>query len=187
MTQSDTAFGDNSGFGDVYARVWKQLIPQDDHIPSVVGSIRYTASTGENPFETAIPLGSGFDRINGTLTAVKTVDPVAFYGDLFYTHAFSERYQGVEIQPGDTFGARVGSTLAETPDISASAGLSLASVKEAEYDGSRVDGSGRTIGLLELGTGFVISKRLYLSFSADIGITDDAPDLQLGVSLPVRF
>jgi len=58
---------------------------------------------------------------------------------------------------------------------------------EVERDGSRVDGSGRTIGILELGTGFVISKQLYLSISADVGITDDAPDVQLGVSLPVRF
>jgi hypothetical protein len=105
----------------------------------------------------------------------------------FYTHAFSEHYAGIKFQPGDTYGARVGATLAVTPDISASAGHRLASVGEVERDGSRVDGSGRTIGILELGTGFVISKQLYLSISADVGITDDAPDVQLGVSLPVRF
>lgn len=185
--QSDTPFGDNSGIGDVSVRLWKQLIPQDDHMPSLVGSIRYTASTGDDPFQTAIPLGSGFDRINGTLTAVKSIDPVVFHGDVFYTHSFSERYEGARIQPGDVFGGRVGATLAVTPDISASASVRLASIDDLERDGSRVDGSDRTIGFLELGTGFVISRQVYLSLSADVGITDDAPDLELGVSLPVRF
>jgi hypothetical protein len=41
--------------------------------------------------------------------------------------------------------------------------------------------------LVELGAGVVLSKDVFLNFTGAFGITDDSPDVTLGVSLPVRF
>ncbi len=187
LYRSSDAFGNNSGPGDISATIWKQITAQGGAWPSVVGSIRYTAPTGEDFSEELPPLGSGFHRITGRLSAVKSVDPIAFFGDLSYTHNFTERFNGVEIDRSGVFGVGVGATLAVTPDISLSTGLSFAFEGEAEFDGTNVSGSGTTIGLVELGAGVVLSKDVFLNFTGAFGITDDSPDVTVGVSLPVRF
>ena len=93
----------------------------------------------------------------------------------------------VEIDRSGVFGVGTGATLAVTPDISLTAGLSFAFEGKAEADGSNIPNSGTTIGLVELGAGVVLSKDVFLNFTGAFGITDDSPDVTLGVSLPVRF
>jgi hypothetical protein len=77
--------------------------------------------------------------------------------------------------------------LAVTPDISLTTGLNFSFEDSAEADGSKISGSGTTIGLVELGAGVVLSKDVFLNFTSAFGITDDSPDVTLGVLLPVRF
>ena len=153
----------------------------------MVGSIRYTAPTGEDFSEELPPLGSGFHRIAGRLSAVKSVDPIAFFGNFSYTHNFTDSFSGVDIDRSGIFGVGAGATLAVTPDISLTTGLSFSFEGDAEADGSNISGSGTTIGLVELGAGIVLSKDVFLNFTGAFGITDDSPDVTVGVSLPVRF
>jgi hypothetical protein len=179
--------GDNTGIGDISAAVWKEITGQDGAWPSLVGSLRYTAPTGEDFSDTSVPLGSGFHRVAGRLSAVKMVDPIAFFGDISYSHNFTRSFDGVEVDRSGVFGVGAGATLAVTPDISASAGLSFAFEGAADIDGSKVSGSGTTVGLVDLGLGIVLSKGVFLNFTGAFGITDDSPDVTLGISLPVRF
>jgi hypothetical protein len=187
LHRSSDAFGNNTGPGDISATIWKQITAQDGAWPSVVGSIRYTAPTGDDFSEELPPLGSGFHRITGRLSAVKSVDPIAFFGDLSYTHNFTTSFSGVEINRSGVFGVGAGASLAVTPDISLTAGLNFAFEGDAEADGPNISGSGTTIGLVELGAGVVLSKDVFLNFTGALGITDDSPDVILGVSLPIRF
>jgi hypothetical protein len=82
---------------------------------------------------------------------------------------------------------RGGATLAVTPDISLGAGVSFAFVDAYEESGLPVPNSAATIGAAELTTGFVVSRTLFVHVSAQFGVTDDAPDVGLAVTVPVRF
>lgn len=176
----------NNGFGDVAMRYWKQFQPQSDNNPSLIGSIGYRAPTAQNS-SASTPLGSDFHHIDVNLSSSKPIDPVVLSGAFSYTHSFSKRLNDVKIQPGDSIGLRGGATLAITPEISGSIGLSVSFIEELEKNGVKTDGTKQTIGFLELGAGFLLDNGNFLFFTSDIGITKDAPDITLGLSLPIRF
>lgn len=184
--EADREIGDNSGFGDLSLRVWKQLLAQNDNRPSLVGSLAYNAPTGKDA-SGPIPLGSDFHRLSLNLNTSKRIDPLVLYGDLFYSYTFSEEFDDLKVQPSDTVGVRGGASLAITPDITGNLGLRVSLSDELERDGEKVQGTDQTIGFLEVGFGYLLNRRNYLSFSADVGVTDDSPDLILGISLPTRF
>jgi hypothetical protein len=184
--KADREYGDNRGFGDLSFRVWKQLLAQDDATPSLVGSLAYRAPTGEDS-DDLVPLGSEFHRLGLNVNASKSIDPLVLYGGLAYAYSFSETIAGRDYRPGDSISIRGGTSLAISPAITGNLGLSLAFVDEAELDGNQLEGSEQTIGLLEIGMGFTLSKRYFLTLTSDIGITDDAPDFALGLALPTRF
>jgi hypothetical protein len=179
------ALGDTAGFGNLNLRGWKRFLGQGAGTPSLTGSLSYNAPTGETGG--LFPLGSEFHRLSANLNTSKSIDPVVLYGNISYGHTFSEGINGIKVQPGDIIGVSGGASLAITPDISGNLGLSFSFVDEFELEGTQRPGSERTLGFATLGTGFLIGKRHFLSMSANIGITDDAPDITLGFSLPYRF
>ena len=65
--------------------------------------------------------------------------------------------------------------------------MNFAFVDHFEADGVALSGTDLTIGTVIVGAGFLLSQRVYLSISGQFGVTDDAPDLGLGVALPIRF
>ena len=184
--EADREFGENSGFGDIALRVWKQFLTQSDNKPSLVGSLAYNTPTGEDA-SGPIPLGSDFHRLNFNLNASKAFDPLVVYGDLFYSYTFSEDFDGIKIQPSESIGFRAGSSLAITPDITGNLGLRVSFLDEIERDGEKFQGTDQTIGFFEVGMGLLLNRSTFLALSADIGITDVAPDLIVGVSVPMRF
>ena len=93
----------------------------------------------------------------------------------------------IKTQPGDAVGLGAAASLAITPEITGSLGLNVSFIDELELDGIKVDGSDQTVGFLDMSLGFLISRRLFLSLFAGVGITDDAPDLILGISTPLRY
>ena len=179
--------GTNTGIGDASAAVWMSFFEQDGTWPSLVGSIRYGMPTGEDIGDDPVALGSGFHRVTSRIASVKTVDPIAFFGDLSYTHFFADTISGVDLDRSDVFGFGLGSNLAVTPDVSISASIDFAFENEFEIEGVGVRGSDTTIGLFTLGAGIVLTGDIFLSLSGGVGITDDSPDVIIGVSLPIRF
>ena len=132
-------------------------------------------------------LGGGVHRLPGRISATKSIDPIAFYGGLSYSHSFEENFGGDDLQPGGVIGVNAGASLAVTPEISLSAGMDLSFVSETKINGAEIPDSSATVGSLQFGAGVLINKDLFLSFSGGVGITDDSPDFTLGVSLPFRF
>lgn len=178
---------ENTGVGDVSAAVWKSLFTQDGTRPSLVGSVRYTAPTGEDFGEADVPLGLGFHRFDARLSTVKTVAPIAFYGDLAYTYYLDETIAGAKWRRSDAIGFGLGASLAVTPEISLSVELDAAFEDELEVNGTKLSGSGTTLGLVDLSAGILLSQNVFLILSSAFGVTDDSPDLILGMSLPIRF
>jgi hypothetical protein len=178
--------GSNSGVGDVSATVWKSLFTQQGSRPSLVASLRYSAPTGDDIGDD-VPLGNGFHSVTARLSTVKTIDPIAFFGDLAYTHYIDDEISGLDVDRSDTIGFGLGASLAVTPDTSLGAGLDFAFEDDVEVNGTGVRGSSTTIGVVELTAGILLTRDVFLNFTGAFGITDDSPDASLGMSLPIRF
>ena len=183
----DTPFGSNSGLGDASFAVWKEIWAQDGTRPSLVANLRYVAPTGEDFTEADVSLGNGFHRLRGGLSMSKSIDPIAFYGGLSYTHTFERTVEGSELQRGAAYGASIGASLAVTPEISLSTGVSVSFNEERETNGVKIPGSDSTSASVNLGAGILLNKDLFLNISGAFGVTDESPDFSLGVSLPFRF
>jgi hypothetical protein len=53
--------------------------------------------------------------------------------------------------------------------------------------GREIDGSDRNIGTFVVGGSTLLARGTLLNLSAGIGLTDDADDFSLSLSLPIRF
>jgi hypothetical protein len=182
-----------SGLGDIEIGLTKQLLRESDVAPDLLGAVRWRAPTGDSAFEIdddEVATGSGFHAISGHLTAVKSREPLVFFGSLSYTSNLPDSKSGVDIDPGDTIGLSLGSILAAGPGTSLRSGLDLNFSRETEVDGRALPGSDGVSAVLELGAAAVLPFSEYkslLSVTAGVGVTDDAPDFQIGVALPYRF
>ena len=177
--------GRNDGAGDLSLSLSKKLTRETGRLPSFVLRLDYTQDSGGDAFE-PVPIGSGLRSLGVTLSAVKRSEPLALYGNLSYTHAWSDAF----IRPGDLYGLGFGVSLAATPEISLDAGLSFDFIAGDDFerpdaDAYRTDFA--TAGYLELGADFVVYKDLFLTLSAAVGVTEDANDFIFSVALPYRF
>jgi len=195
----DTDSGSSSGVGDLYLALSKTISNESESMPSLVASLGYSHNNGKDPFG-QVPIGFGFRVLSGSLSALKRFDPFALYGSLSYSYAYArnistENFLGESsfngrVSPGDSWGYRLGTSLAATPQITLDASVSGSFVSKSEVRSS-ASGSYKlpdaTVGFFNLGSGFVITKNLSLLINASAGVTKDSPDLIFSISLPYRF
>ena len=58
---------------------------------------------------------------------------------------------------------------------------------EAKLNGRELPGSDTTQVSLNLGVATILDRNVFLNVTTGIGVTEDAPDFSIGVSLPIRF
>lgn len=189
----DNTWGNNEGTGDLSIALSKKLTRETDVMPSLVAHLRYTHDTGADVYA-PVPIGNGYRSWRAELAAVKRFDPVVVYGNVSYRYSepatvdFAS-FQG-RVTPGASVGIGAGISLAATPAIALDAGLAFYFVAPTTYEpigiGSYNDAR-QTIGYLTLGASFKLAKDLSLIVNAYPGVTRDASDLVLSVSLPYRF
>ena len=172
---------DISGFGDLVITFTKALMRERDWRPDLFARIRWGTDTGET--DDGFNLGSGTNEIGGSVTAVKRQDPLVFVGTLSYNAALEDD----SVDLGDEIGLTLGTILAASPDTSLRFFLDQRFVGEAEFAGNELPGSDQVAASLFIGASSIIGRRLLLDVSAGIGLTDDAPDYSITVSLPIRF
>ena len=131
--------------------------------------------------------GAGFDAVQTTLTAVKCKDPLVFLGS--YTHSFNLAAQrnGFSIAPGDAFAFSLQTLLAVSPDVSLSTAFTASYAGDSRVNGRKVEASGQTIGILQLGASIALSDAVLLIATVGAGLTQATPDFLFGVAMPVRF
>ena len=178
-----------SGVGDVRLAVTKEVLSGRDALPSVLLTARWTAPTGDADIGAGhASTGTGFHVVEGLVSAVKRIDPLVFFGTASYALAASGRkFAGVDVRPGDVFGVKLGSILAVSPETSMFAALNLSFAGRTNVAGRDVRDSERTSGTIELGVAHILTSSTLLNVSVQAGVTKDAPDLQVLVSLPYRF
>ena len=192
VTVAGSARNDAFGFGwgdPRFALTW-QMIHAGSWAPDVFIAGSWKPQVGSSPFDARpgeVALGAGYSSIGGTLTAVKTSDPLVFLASASYTANLGLDTQQGRREPGDLWGLGGGAILAVSPETSMSFLLDVHYQPEDSLNDKTLVGTDETVAVLQLGLGTVLSRRLLLNVTVGIGLTADSPDFQLGVSLPMRF
>jgi hypothetical protein len=186
--QRNDAFG--SGLGDPRFSVTRQLVRARKALPDLLITGMWKPQVGSSPFNARpgrTALGTGFPEVGATLTATKASDPLVFLASASYTAALSVNTRQGALDPSDTWGLGAGAILAVSPETSMSFLLDLHYKPEDRLNGKSAPGSDQTVAVLQLGVATVVSPRALLNFTLGIGLTEDSPNLQLGISVPLRF
>lgn len=179
-----------SGLGDIRLGLSKQVLHEDGWVPSLLATGRWKTPSGDSNVELDdddVALGSGFHGLEGSVTAVKSHDPLVFFANFSYTANLPDEKNGTDINPGDAIGFGLGTILAASPDASLRFAFDQSFIMESRVNGDRVPGSDVVQSSLEVGGSMVLSKSVLLDLALEIGLTNDAPDYQIRTALPIRF
>jgi Putative MetA-pathway of phenol degradation len=171
-----------SGFGDLRFGLAKGLLHERNGWPDLIGRVTWDTDSGDT-FDDGVFLGGGFNELQGSLTMIKRQDPLAFIGTASYETTFEKD----DINPGDTLSFSVGALLAASPESSLRVILNPTFVNELEVGDRIISGSDQVVGTLEFGVSSIIGRGTFLDLTAEMGLTDEAPDYSVGISLAVRF
>jgi hypothetical protein len=190
-TRADGTFRMNEdyGLGDITLGLSKELWIGSGSMPNLIGRVSWKTTTGDSIYDGAdVGIGSGFDAVRADLTALRFIDPAAVYATLGYTVNFADdKGASGDIDPGDSISAAVGTTLALNRDIALSFGFDGQWTQASTLNNVTVNGSSFNVGNMTLGMTYQLwpGRRLDMGFAA--GLTRDAPDYSVTLSMPFRF
>jgi hypothetical protein len=172
---TDKVFGTSGkALGDAEIGARYQINQPRDGLPYLVGSLRFKARNGKDPFEVVtdcatrcigsttgtglpldLPTGSGFYSLQPGLTWLLPSDPAVLFGGVSYTHSFKrnnitrlvlngEREPIGDIQPGGVIGLNFGMGLSLNEKTAFSMGFDINSVGRTQQNGTPVASSVRT-------------------------------------------
>ncbi|QSP93565.1 transporter [Marinobacter salinisoli] len=162
----------------------------------------FTTKTGVSPYEIDIKeqlsTGSGYYSIAGGASVSKVLDPVVIFGSLSVTYNFSvdglDQVRGarrlIAVDPGFSLSGSAGFAYSLSYDISLSVSTQFSYSDETVLtfsQGGRAVAQDQMSGFLSMSLGTRVSDTTIVNTSVGIGLTEDAPDFSLGVSLPIDF
>lgn len=207
----------NRGLGDISLGASYRLLQETTRRPDLVLSGRVKAPTGFHPFGVELveipgsegnllvperlSTGSGVWGGSLSLSALKTIDPMVVYGSVSYFHNLIRRFDDIDEAEGDQpgraqlgralqFGAGVAFALNDRSSLNLGYTQRLVRKTRVERDGDiwrDVAGSQANVALMNFGATFSIDERTTLITNIGVGLTDDAPNMVVGVRLPIRF
>lgn len=161
-----------------------------------------TSKTGVSPYEIDIDeqlsTGSGYYSVAGGVSFSKVLDPVVVFGSTSATYNIPEtglqQVRGArvlqELEPGFGLSGSAGFAYSLSYDISLSISAQLSYSDQTILsfsDGTQAVAQDQMSGFLSMSLGTRVSDTTIVNTSLGIGLTEDAPDFSLGVSLPIRF
>jgi hypothetical protein len=170
------------GFGDLRLGLAKTLLRESGPIPDLVARVTWDTNTGDDS-DNGVGLDSGFNELGFSLNALKRQDPLAFVVSVGYEYAFENDDQ----RPGDTFALGLAALLAASPETSLRLAFSAAYSGDQEFEGRTFNGTDQNAATLSFGVSSVLGRGVLLNVDVGAGLTDDAPDYFVTVSLPFRL
>lgn len=162
----------------------------------------FTTKTGVSPYEIDInrqlSTGSGYYSLSIGASASKVLDPVVVFGSLSSTYNHPEKslqqVRGArllrELEPGFGLSGSAGFAYSLSYDISLSISAQLSYSDETVLtfsNGEQAVAQDQVTGILNLSLGTRVSDDTIVNTSLGVGLTEDAPDFSLGLSLPINF
>nr|WP_086937789.1 transporter [Thaumasiovibrio occultus] len=189
-----------SDLGDVELALRYQFNMQEP--PYWVGGVRVKSNTGTSPYDievdpdtneaTDVPSGSGFWSVEPNISMIYPTDPAVIYLNFGYLYNIEDNVtvgdNSVDIRLGDTISLSAGMGFSVNQDFSFSLGLSHKTILKSHVDGETQNGAKLLqLDTINFGANYRINPRTSLNISAQAGLTDDAPDFQLGIRVPFSF
>lgn len=168
--------------GDLSVGIAKTLFREKVWTPDLIARITYDSDTGDKS-DSGVPLNGGFKDIRGQVVALKRQDPLAFIGTASYEYTFEDEGD----RPGDQLDLTLGTLLAASPETSLRMQLQQSFIDNAEIDGRVLNGTDQNQSVVVFGVSSILGRGVLLDVATGIGLTDDAPDYFIEVSLPIRF
>lgn len=206
VSETDSAFDSSgNGIGDVEFAARYQLNEGGGDRPYYIGGLRVKMRNGKDPFEVEVdpntnlaktlPTGSGFYGIQPSLTIIYPSDPAVFFGSASYLWNLKRdinRTVGLAnigtVDPGDALGFNFGMGLALNEKASFSLGYDHSIVGKDKFDGNFLPTSQtRQLGSLLVGYAYRLNNRTSLNLSLGMGVTSEAPNVQLTLRAPITF
>lgn len=190
------------GIGDIEGTISYQALFRRGWIPDAIVRVRGKARNGRDPFdvdrETTTggtvrldepPIGSGFFAVSPGATFVWRTDPVVFFTGGSYTfnlqRDFGEEFG--EIDPGDSIQYFGGMNIA----LSDRAAINFSFINDftmkTKQGDVEVPGTDTNDARIVLGASVGLTQNMSLLVSAAAGLTDESPDFQFTVSVPINF
>ncbi len=193
---------DGNGLGDIEFGVRYQ-INKTITGPIYIAGLRVKSDTGKDPFEvsydrrtnlqTESPTGSGFWGIQPSLTVIFPTEPAVFFGSINYMWNIErdvDVVNGVDygtFDPGDSFGLNFGMGLALNEKASFSLGYEHTIITENTQNGQTPPGElDIHVGSLIIGYSYLFRENRSFSCSLSVGVTEEAPDVQLTIKMPLN-
>ncbi len=177
-----TRDGWGNGIGDLRVGLAKTVLREGVVRPDLIARVSYNTGLGERD-DNDIPLDGGFSAVTGQLVALKRQDPLAFVASGFYQKTFDDN----DLNPGDQYGFSLGTFLAASPATSLRFQLQTTFIDDVERDGRTISNSDRNEAVLVVGASSILGRGVLLDVAGGIGLTDEAPDYFISISLPIRF
>ena len=166
---------ENAGLGDIAGRLRYQLWYELGARPDLIVDLTVKSTTGEEPL-----LGTGHWNVGGGAALVKTLDPVVFFGRLGYAATLERAGRN----PGDQISYQVGMGYSFNDRVSYDMRVNGTVVRQATLNGRAVPHSSLDIITLQFGATVRVTRRLFVEPVVALGLTNEAPDVIVGVSLP---
>ncbi|RJG08574.1 transporter, partial [Pseudomonas cavernicola] len=155
--------------------------------------------TGTSPYDINsdkdLSTGSGYYSIGGGANLSYVIDPVVLFGSLGYTYNvpvtdINQARGGRKLEkvdPGSTLSFSMGFAYALSYDVSLSTSYQMAQTFKPTYTfaDTSFEGTEQTSSIMNFSLGLRTSPDYIVNINAGFGMTEDSPDVLLGVSMPL--
>ncbi len=189
-----------TGLGDISVGArWEPFPLQQGRLPLILfGSL--STKTGDSPYEINpnrdLATGKGYYSVGGGASTRKYIDPVVLFASVSANYGFEEtglnQVRGSRIldsfTPGISGGFSFGFAYSFNYDVSMTMSYQQSFNTGSEFrftSGEVSKPSDSSSGSLGISLGVRVSPQTIVNGSVGIGLTEDAPDISLGLSFPL--
>nr|WP_145928427.1 transporter [Pseudomonas sp. TCU-HL1] len=155
--------------------------------------------TGESPYdinsENDLSTGNGYYSLGVGANMSYVIDPVVLFGSVGYTYNLPVRdihqMRGgrilEDVEPGDTLNFSMGFAYALSYDVSLATSYQMAYTMKPTYkfQNANLEGTEQTSSIMNFSLGLRTSPDYIVNINAGFGMTEDSPDVLLGLSVPL--
>ncbi len=202
----DSAGGKEAiGLGDVSVGLRWQPIPLKRGLPTTTFYSSLSTATGDSPYEINsakdLATGKGYYSLSAGLSMSKVTDPIVLFGSAGLSFGNSmgglNQAQGSRIltsfSPGQTLSTSFGFAYSLNYDVSMSASYQQSISTNARYTFQDSTGTSSFNAATQLSSllNYTLSLRTsptrVVNVSVGFGLSEDTPDVNLGLSMPLEF
>ena len=196
------------GLGDIsFGARWEPFPLERGKMPLILNG-NISTKTGDSPFEINpnrdLSTGKGYYSIGGGVSTRKFIDPIVLFGSGSLSYGFKEsnlnQRRGSrivdEFEPGISGGLALGFAYSLNYDVSLTMSYQQSFATGSEFTfrprtpDERPETSApadQTSASLGIALGVRVSPKTIVNTSIGFGLTEDAPDVSLGLSFPLDF